>query len=407
MDKSWISSNRLSNAYDEGVNAFLEFAQSNNPKLDVIPCPCVNCINLCHHSIGNVCYHLFAHGFDENYKIWSFHGEKQPKSDSRCPNNSIPLDAIYTKDMLHDAFKYVDEELDSLKSLLEECDKPPYVGSKYNSLSGLLKFQHLKGQFGWSDASFDALLSVLKDILPSNNIIPSSIYESKKLLKGEHDFMPQPSSGEDIYDYLVGFETTWGKKIKSKKVGSKKIKSKKGVSKKETPKKEKSKKKKESIDERSKFWHKKSILFELEYWKKLPVRHQLDLMYIQKNVTDSLYWTALDLPHKTKDGLKARQDLEALGIKTELRPQPKGDRHWIPPAKYTLNSAEKHLFYDTLSNIKVPHGYCSNFKNLVSDDVSKMNGLKSNDCHVLMQQFLHFAIKGVLDVKVRRTILSL
>ncbi|CAH1439971.1 unnamed protein product [Lactuca virosa] len=62
--------------------------------------------------------------------------------------------------------------------------------------------------------------------------------------------MPQPSSGEDIYDYLAGFETTWGKKIKSKKIGSnkiklKKIKPKKGVSKKETPKKEKSKKKKE------------------------------------------------------------------------------------------------------------------------------------------------------------------
>ena len=184
MDKSWISSSRLSNAYDEGVNAFLEFAQTNNPKLDVIPCPCVNCINLCHHSIDNVRYHLFAHGFDENYKIWSFHGEKQPNSDSRCPNNSIPPDAIYTKDMLHDAFKYVDDEPDSLKSLLEECDKPLYVGSKYNALSGLLKFQHLKGQFGWSDASFDALLSVLKDILPSNNTIPSSIYESKKLLKG-------------------------------------------------------------------------------------------------------------------------------------------------------------------------------------------------------------------------------
>ncbi|XP_023759479.1 uncharacterized protein LOC111907900 [Lactuca sativa] len=184
MDKSWISSSRLSNAYDEGVNAFLEFLQTNNPKLDVIPCPYVNYINLCHHSIDNVRYYLFVHGFDENYKIWCFHGEKQPKSDSRCPNNSIPHDAIYTKDMLHDAFKYVNEEPDSLKSLLEECDKPLYVGSKFNAVSGLLKFQNLKGQFGWSDASFDALLSVLKDILPSNNTIPSSIYESKKLLKG-------------------------------------------------------------------------------------------------------------------------------------------------------------------------------------------------------------------------------
>ncbi|KAK9076248.1 hypothetical protein SSX86_004581 [Deinandra increscens subsp. villosa] len=31
MDKSWSSSDTLSNTHDEGVNAFLEFAQSNNP----------------------------------------------------------------------------------------------------------------------------------------------------------------------------------------------------------------------------------------------------------------------------------------------------------------------------------------------------------------------------------------
>lgn len=65
------------------------------------------------------------------------------------------------------------------------------------------------------------------------------------------------------------------------------------------------------------------------------------------------------------------------------------------------------MFYETLSNIKVREGYCSNFKNLVSNDVSKMNGLKSNDCHVPMQQLLPFAIKGVLPVNVRKTIISL
>lgn len=78
--------------------------------------------------------------------------------------------------------------------------------------------------------------------------------------------MEQPSSCEDIYDYLPGFENTQGnkiklKKIESKKINLKKIMSKKVVSKKETSKKEMSKKKKESIDERAKFWHKKLICF--------------------------------------------------------------------------------------------------------------------------------------------------
>ncbi|XP_038996619.1 uncharacterized protein LOC120121300 [Hibiscus syriacus] len=126
----------------------------------------------------------------------------------------------------------------------------------------------------------------------------------------------------------------------------------------------------------------------------------------EKNVCESVYGTLLNLPGKTKDGLRARQDLEVMGIKLELQTQPRGNRTWLPPACYTLNTTEKHQFYETLSTIKVPNRYCSNFKNLVSDDVSKMNGLKSNDCHVLMQQLLPFAIKGVLHVKVRKTIIE-
>lgn len=679
MDKSWILSDRLSIAYEEGVNAFLEFAQHNNPNSNAIPCPCVNCINLCHTSIKNVRYHVFKHGFDEDYIDWTFHGENSSTDEAECPNESRSPEFDYTKEMLHDAFTYAENEPNLLKSLLEECDKPLYEGSKYNALNGLLKFQHLKGQFGWSDTSFDALLGELNDVLPSNNTIPKSIYEAKKLLKGisieyikyhacendcvlfwdehkdasqcptcgtsrwkenskkvprkvvwyfppiprfrrmflspetahdltwhaqgrvsdgklrhpcdspswklvddkywkefgkedrnlrltlsadginphkslsakyscwpvtlatynlpsylcmsrkfmmltllisgprqpgnnidvylaplikdlkelwkpgvktydaykkqffnlkavllwtindfpaygdlsgcvtkgynacpvcsedtysqwlpkskkvcflghrrflplthpfrkrrkdfnnepESNVMKKPRSGEEVYDYLEGFTTKWGKEKKAKKeVIWRALK--KNKSKKKMPRQQRRpKKKKETIDARSKVWRKKSIFFELEYWKHLLVRHQLDVMHIEKNVCESVYGTLLNLQGKTKDGLKARQDLEELGIKTELISQPKGKGHYLPPAIYTLNSEEKRMFYDTLSNIKVPDGYSSNFKNLVSDDNSKMNGLKSNDCHVLMQQILPFAIKGVLDVKVRKTIISL
>ncbi|KAE8663032.1 hypothetical protein F3Y22_tig00113123pilonHSYRG00118 [Hibiscus syriacus] len=121
---------------------------------------------------------------------------------------------------------------------------------------------------------------------------------------------------------------------------------------------------------------------------------------------ESVYGTLLNLPAKTKDGLRARQDLEAMGIKPELQTQQRGIHTWLPPACYTLNTTEKHRFYETLSTIKVSDGYCSNLKNLMSDVVSNMNGLKSTDCHVLMQQLLPFAIKGVLYVKVRKTIIE-
>ncbi|XP_039034840.1 uncharacterized protein LOC120171121 [Hibiscus syriacus] len=200
----------------------------------------------------------------------------------------------------------------------------------------------------------------------------------------EDDVIKQPLSGEEIYDYLRGFETSWVNKTTSKK---------------KTPTKKMSKKEKERIVERAKFWHYKSIFFELEYWKKLLVRHQLDVMHIEKNVCERVYGTLLNLPGKTNDRLRARKDLVAMSIKPELQTQPRENSTWLLPACYTLNTTEKHQFYETLSTIKVPDGYCSNFKNLVSDDVSKMNGLKSNDFHVLKQQLLPFAIKVMLHVK--------
>ncbi|PWA44105.1 transposase, Ptta/En/Spm [Artemisia annua] len=125
MDKSWILSDRLSIAYEEGVNAFLEFAKCNSPNSNVIPCPCVNCINLCHTSIKNARYRLFKHGFDENYIDWTFHGENSSKDEAdQCPNESRPPEFDYTKEMLHDAFTYAENEPNLLRSLLEECDKP-------------------------------------------------------------------------------------------------------------------------------------------------------------------------------------------------------------------------------------------------------------------------------------------
>ena len=52
-------------------------------------------------------------------------------------------------------------------------------------------------------------------------------------------------------------------------------------------------------------WKKKSIFWELEYWKDLEVRHCIDVMHIEKNVCDSLMGLLLNIPGKTKDDINA------------------------------------------------------------------------------------------------------
>ena len=89
-------------------------------------------------------------------------------------------------------------------------------------------------------------------------------------------------------------------------------------------------------------WKKQSIFFYLLYWKNLLVRHNLDVMHIEKNVCESLIGTLLNIPGKTKDGENARLDMVAMGIRESLKPvSEEGKRTFLPAACYTLSRSEK------------------------------------------------------------------
>ena len=91
-------------------------------------------------------------------------------------------------------------------------------------------------------------------------------------------------------------------------------------------------------------WKKKSIFFELEYWKHLLVRHNLDVMHIERNVCESIYGTLLNIPGKTKDGLASRLDLKEMELRMDLSPKDVGNRTYRPPACFTLKKDENVCF---------------------------------------------------------------
>ena len=63
---------------------------------------------------------------------------------------------------------------------------------------------------------------------------------------------------------------------------------------------------------------KKSIFFELPYWATNKLRHNLDVMLIEKNICDSVLGTLLDILVKSKDHISSRYDLYEMGIRKEL-----------------------------------------------------------------------------------------
>ncbi|XP_010513512.1 PREDICTED: uncharacterized protein LOC104789527 [Camelina sativa] len=163
----------------------------------------------------------------------------------------------------------------------------------------------------------------------------------------------------------------------------------------------------EEIDEEEiSRWKKRSIFFRLPYWEELPVRHNLDVMHVERNVAVSIVSTLLHCG-KSKDGLNARKDLEVLGIRKELHPKTQGKRTYLPAAVWSLSKGEKKIFCRRLFYFKGPDGYCSNISRGVSLQDCKVTGLKSHDYHVIMQQLLPIALRGLLPKGPRVAIVRL
>uniref|UniRef100_M1D484 TNP2-like transposon protein n=1 Tax=Solanum tuberosum TaxID=4113 RepID=M1D484_SOLTU len=169
-----------------------------------------------------------------------------------------------------------------------------------------------------------------------------------------------------------------------------------------TPKKRKYKKSKGIHN-----WRNKSIFFKLPYWKNNLIRHNLDVMHIEKNVCDNIIGTLLDIEGKTKDNLNARHDLKEMGIRSELHPTQRDGRWCYPAACYSLSADEKSKVCKFLKMIKVPNGYSSNISRWVKSEDRKIYGLKSHDSHILLEQLLPLAIRGVVPNNVYDAITEL
>nr|XP_023870348.1 uncharacterized protein LOC111982961 [Quercus suber] len=104
------------------------------------------------------------------------------------------------------------------------------------------------------------------------------------------------------------------------------------------------------------------------------LRHNLDVMHIEKNVMGNILGTVLNLKDWTKDNYKARLDLADMGIRSELHQRRKGDdKYTIPPACFHMTPSEKDGFLQVLRDVRVPDGYASNISRRVNLKECKEN----------------------------------
>ncbi|CAL2230604.1 unnamed protein product [Prunus armeniaca] len=210
----------------------------------------------------------------------------------------------------------------------------------------------------------------------------SSISEARAAFNGKPEYgtPPEPLNGEEVLHIVEDINYIWGSK-NGGSVG-------------------------ENDGDRV-CWKKKSKFFDLEYWKYLHMRHVLDVMHIEKYVCDSIIGTLLKILGKNKDGIAARLDLLNMGVKTDLQPKYGQRRTRLPLGPWNFSRVEKRAVCNSFYAMKVPEGYCSNIKNLLSLKDSRLLGLKSHDCHTLMQQLFPVAIRSVLEKPARYAITRL
>ncbi|XP_021758767.1 uncharacterized protein LOC110723717 [Chenopodium quinoa] len=202
---------------------------------------------------------------------------------------------------------------------------------------------------------------------------------NKRAFDGNVETRPPPTrlSGCDVLEDLEGFENKFGK---TQKKGRKNFP-----------------------------WKKKSIFFELPYWETNTLRHNLDVMHIEKNICDSVLGTLLDIPGKTKDHVAARFDLQDMGIRNELHPKRTNNRgkRLYSKACFSLSSNEKDLFCSVIKGAKFPDGCASNISRCVQSNERKVTGYKSHDAHFMLHYLLQVAVKNTLPKQVASTLIRL
>ena len=135
-------------------------------------------------------------------------------------------------------------------------------------------------------------------------------------------------------------------------------------------------------------------------FQELPVRNTLDVMHIERNVSDNI------LRHLfgEKDTLATRQDMVEAGKMAHLHLQPGPGGNYIKPkAPYVFTEEERSTFLRLVSNTKVPTGYSSTLTKHIGE--TRLGGLKSHDHHVLIEQILPAAVRTLLSRGVRETVI--
>jgi hypothetical protein len=144
-------------------------------------------------------------------------------------------------------------------------------------------------------------------------------------------------------------------------------------------------------------WTHVTGLWQLPYFKKLLLPHNIDVMHNEKNMGEAIWNTCFDIVDKTKDNVKARQDIALICNRPNMHLELKSNGKWHRPrAPFCIDKDDKPIILDWFKKLKFPDGYAANIKRGFNLQKKKIFGLKSHDYHIFLERLLPVAFRGFL-----------
>jgi hypothetical protein len=328
------------------------------------------------------------------------------------------------------------DDSDKFYKLLKEAEQNLYPGcKKFSKLSFIVHLYHLKCLNGWTDKSFSMLLELLSDAFPEENTLPKSFYETKKIISG------LGLSYEKIHvcpNECILYWRDWAHANVCPKCGLSrwKVNSDDVEGRKKIPEKVlrwfplKARLQRLFMSSKTASfmtWHENSRTkdglmrhpADSFAWKDFDRRYpnfSCDPRNVRLGLASDGFnpfktmtishstWPVVLIPYNLPPWMCMKQPNFILSL---LIPGQRNGKKYCPRACYQMTSNEKESFLEVLKNLKAPDEYLSSIPRCVQVKQRKIFGLKSYDCHLLMQEFLPIAMKGCLPDKVSKVISDL
>jgi len=111
-------------------------------------------------------------------------------------------------------------------------------------------------------------------------------------------------------------------------------------------------------------------------------------MDIEKNVSDAIFNTVINVEGKTKDNVRARTCLKLYCRRKELELKELANRKIVKQRRNLPLPWAKKSCLSRVKDLTTSNNYSSYLAKCVDVDKARISGLKSHDCHVFMQLHL-------------------